>query len=52
MKRDNKALHMEIDGIADLPLHEGHVPPYLIPIMKRMSAAVIRIMIDEWGPAR
>ncbi|WP_149528923.1 DUF763 domain-containing protein [Sulfuracidifex tepidarius] len=43
---------MEIDGIADLPLHEGHVPPYLIPIMKRMSAAVIRIMIDEWGPAK
>lgn len=43
---------MEIDGIADLPLHEGHVPPYLIPIMRRMSAAVIRIMLEEWGPSK
>jgi len=43
---------MEVEGIADLPLHTGHVPPYLIPIMRRLSSGIIRIMIDEWGPSK
>ena len=41
---------MEIEGIADLPLHTGHVPPWLVPIMKRLAKAIIEIMLIEWGP--
>ncbi|AWR96403.1 DUF763 domain-containing protein [Acidianus sulfidivorans JP7] len=40
---------MEIEGIADLPLHTGHVPSWLVPIMKRLSKSIIDIMILEWG---
>ncbi|ARM74882.1 DUF763 domain-containing protein [Acidianus manzaensis] len=40
---------MEIEGIADLPLHTGHVPAWLVPIMKRLSKSIIDIMIIEWG---
>ncbi|MEM0293369.1 MAG: DUF763 domain-containing protein [Saccharolobus sp.] len=40
---------MEIEGIADLPLHTGHVPPWLVPIMKRLAKAIIEIMLIEWG---
>lgn len=41
---------MEIEGIADLPLHTGHVPSWLVPIMKRLAKNIIDIMILEWGP--
>ncbi|MEM3328504.1 MAG: DUF763 domain-containing protein [Saccharolobus sp.] len=41
---------MEIEGIADLPLHTGHVPSWLVPIMKRLAKAIIEIMLIEWGP--
>ncbi|MEM3352638.1 MAG: DUF763 domain-containing protein, partial [Saccharolobus sp.] len=40
---------MEIEGIADLPLHTGHVPSWLVPIMKRLAKAIIEIMLIEWG---
>ncbi|MUM65537.1 DUF763 domain-containing protein [Acidianus infernus] len=43
---------MEIEGIADLPLHTGHVPPWLIPIMRRLSRAILDIMLIEWGPQK
>lgn len=36
-------------GAADLPLHWGKVPPWLLPIMKRMARAVIDVMLIEWG---
>lgn len=43
---------MEIEGIADLPLHTGHVPPWLIPIMRKLSRAILDIMLIEWGPQK
>ncbi len=43
---------MEVEGIADLPLHTGHVPPWLVPIMKRLSKAIIEVMLLEWGPEK
>lgn len=43
---------MEIEGIADLPLHTGHVPGWLVPIMKRLAKSIIDIMIIEWGPEK
>ena len=42
--------HVEITGVADLPLHNGKVPNWLIPIMKRMSRALLDVMLLEWGP--
>lgn len=41
---------MEIIGISDLPLHYGKVPNWLIPIMRRLSRAILDVMILEWGP--
>jgi len=43
---------MEIEGIADLPLHGGKVPPWLVPIMKRLAKSIIEIMVIEWGPEK
>lgn len=41
---------MEISGISDLPLHYGRVPAWLIPIMRRLSRAILDVMLLEWGP--
>jgi hypothetical protein len=41
---------MSLEGIADLPLHEGHVPPWLASIMKRLAHAILRVMVEEFGP--
>jgi hypothetical protein len=43
---------MEIEGIADLPLHTGHVPSWLIPIMRKLSRAILDIMLIEWEPEK
>jgi hypothetical protein len=43
---------MEIEGIADLPLHTGHVPSWLIPIMRKLSRAILDIVLIEWGPEK
>ncbi|QIW23450.1 DUF763 domain-containing protein [Sulfolobus sp. S-194] len=43
---------MKLEGIADLPLHTGHVPTWLAQIMKRLSKAIIDIMVIEWGPEK
>ncbi|QGA53594.1 DUF763 domain-containing protein [Sulfolobus sp. E5-1-F] len=43
---------MEVEGIADLPLHTGHVPPWLVPIMKRLAKAIVEIMVLELGPQK
>jgi hypothetical protein len=39
-----------VSGVADLPLHGGHVPAWLARIMKRMAKAIVKIMIIEYGP--
>ncbi|MEM0374659.1 MAG: DUF763 domain-containing protein, partial [Sulfolobales archaeon] len=36
-------------GVADLPLHNGHVPKWLVPIMKRLAKAIMDIMYLEFG---
>ena len=36
-------------GVADLPLHGGHVPRWLAEIMKRMARAVAEVVIIERG---
>jgi len=43
---------LEVEGVADLPLHTGRVPRWLVPIMKRMAAAIVDIMVLEFGPER
>lgn len=39
-----------MEGIADLPLHEGHVPLWLTKLMKRMAKALAEIIVEEYGP--
>ncbi len=41
---------MPLEGIADLPLHDGHVPQWLARIMKRLAKAILEIMVVEFGP--
>ncbi len=41
---------MSLEGIADLPLHDGHVPQWLARIMKRLAKAILEIMVEEFGP--
>lgn len=36
-------------GVADLPLHSGRVPPWLYDIMKRMTKAIVKLVILEYG---
>ncbi len=36
-------------GVADLPLHGGHVPPWMLRIMKKLGDSIIRYIIDERG---
>jgi len=37
-------------GIANLPLHPGKCPPWLFSRMKKLSGAIVEIIIDEEGP--
>ncbi len=36
-------------GVADLPLHWGHVPPWLAEIMRRLAAAIIDVILIDLG---
>ncbi|MEM0486545.1 MAG: DUF763 domain-containing protein, partial [Sulfolobales archaeon] len=38
-------------GVADLPLHSGHVPPWLYNVMKRMARAIVKLLVLEYGPS-
>jgi len=38
-----------IEGIVELPLHEGHVPRWLANLMKRLARAIIEVMVIEYG---
>ncbi|MGC8606546.1 MAG: DUF763 domain-containing protein [Vulcanisaeta sp.] len=40
---------MGISGVADLPLHAGHVPPWLYSRMVRLSGLIVELLIDERG---
>ncbi|MEM4984809.1 MAG: DUF763 domain-containing protein, partial [Sulfolobales archaeon] len=37
-------------GVADLPLHEGRVPSWLLNVMKRMTRAIVKLVVLEKGP--
>lgn len=38
-------------GIVQAPLHGGHCPPWLFQKMKQLSAAIIQVIVYEYGPA-
>jgi len=40
---------VELTGVADLPLHWGHVPPWLAKIMRRLAKGILEIAILELG---
>jgi hypothetical protein len=42
-------LFMMRRGIAELPLHGGHVPRWLALRMKRLAELVLRLLVDEYG---
>ncbi len=37
-------------GAADLPLHDGHVPSWMLKTMKALSEQIVKIIIDQRGP--
>lgn len=37
-------------GVANLPLHKGHCPPWLFQHMKRLGAAILQVIAEEFGP--
>jgi len=39
-------------GVADLPLHYGHVPPWIYSVMKRMARAIVKLIVHEMGTAK
>ncbi len=43
---------MVLEGIAELPLHDGRVPPWLASIMKRLARAILEVMVEEFGPGK
>jgi hypothetical protein len=38
-------------GIANVPLHGGHCPPWLFQRMKQLGAAMVEVIVLEYGPA-
>ncbi|AEH24527.1 DUF763 domain-containing protein [Pyrococcus yayanosii] len=36
-------------GVAELPLHTGHVPPWLASRMRKLAALVLKLLVDEYG---
>jgi len=37
-------------GFTDLPLHDGHVPEYLLKRMKLLGSLIARYIIEVYGP--
>lgn len=37
-------------GAADLPLHDGHVPPWMLKVMRSLTENIVKVIIDERGP--
>ena len=40
---------MKHSGSADLPLHYGHVPPWLAERMGRLGLAIVSAIVSEYG---
>jgi len=41
-----------MEGVADLPLHEGQVPLWLLRLMRKLAKAIVEIFILEHGPGK
>ena len=39
-------------GAAELPLHDGHVPPWLLRVMRELSRGIVRVIVEERGPSQ
>ncbi|MGC9148585.1 MAG: DUF763 domain-containing protein [Sulfolobales archaeon] len=39
-----------MSGVAELPLHEGHVPRWLLSYMERLSRALLLVLNEIYGP--
>ncbi|MDN5348490.1 MAG: uncharacterized protein PWP65_2055 [Clostridia bacterium] len=37
-------------GTASLPLHGGHCPPWLFERMQKLGAAIVEVIVREYGP--
>jgi hypothetical protein len=42
---------MRRSGIADLPLHGGHVPPWLAERMTKLGTAITETIVHHYGPS-
>ncbi len=42
---------MELAGTADLLLHTGHVPEWLLNRMGKMASAIAAVIVEDFGPA-
>jgi len=40
-----------LTGAAELPLHDGHVPPGLLRIMRELSRGIVKVIVEERGPS-
>jgi uncharacterized protein len=40
---------MQRSGVADLPLHGGHVPQWLAERMTTMGAAITEVIVRDYG---
>lgn len=40
---------MKYSGSADLPLHYGHVPPWLAQRMSKLGVAILEAIVNEYG---
>ncbi|ABM80318.1 DUF763 domain-containing protein [Hyperthermus butylicus] len=43
---------MAYAGVADLPLHTGHVPAWLAAYMKKLARAIMEAVVEFYGPRR
>ncbi|MEM0199300.1 MAG: DUF763 domain-containing protein [Desulfurococcaceae archaeon] len=41
---------MVLEGIAELPLHNGHVPEALLRRMKKLGSLIARFIVETYGP--
>jgi len=50
MKRPrNSDYRMRRTGVAELPLHHGHVPAWLLENMRKLSRAIMEVMVRDLG---
>ncbi|MCD6591909.1 MAG: DUF763 domain-containing protein [Thaumarchaeota archaeon] len=40
---------MKIAGVADLPLHDGRVPGWLMARMKSLASAIVKVIVEDYG---